>query len=157
VRHGITLAVVLAGVWIGWSGHFEPLLLSLGAASVLVVVLVVARAGLLDAESVPLHLLPRLVSYVPWLLWEIFKANLDVARRIVDPARPIAPRVIRVRAGQRSVLGRVIYADSITLTPGTVSIDLEGDTITVHALTAEAADGVTDNRMDRRVCRLEGP
>jgi multicomponent Na+:H+ antiporter subunit E len=65
--------------------------------------------------------------------------------------------VIRVKAGQRRDLGRVIYANSITLTPGTVSIDVEGDEILVHALTREAAEGLRSGVMDRKVCEFEGP
>ena len=87
---------------------------------------------------------------------EIVKANIAVALRIVSPRLPIRPRVIRVRAGQRTDIGRVIYANSITLTPGTVTVDTEGDHITVHALTPEAAEGVLSGEMDRRVTRVEG-
>jgi multicomponent Na+:H+ antiporter subunit E len=156
LRYAVALAVVLFAVWLLWSGHTEPLLLSLGVVSVLTAVGLTRRMGLLDAETVPLKLTFRAVRYVPWLLFEIVKSNLDVARRILDPRLPIAPRVIRVRAGQRTDLGRVIYANSITLTPGTVTVDAEGDSFTVHALTAEAADGVRSGEMDRRVSRVEG-
>ncbi len=104
----------------------------------------------------PTHLLPRLLLYAPWLVWEVVKANIDVARRILTPSLPISPRMIKVKAGQQSDLGRVIYANSITLTPGTVSVDVEDDTILVHALTKEAADGVETGEMDRKVTRLEG-
>ena len=81
---------------------------------------------------------------------------MDVALRILNPGLPISPRLVRVRAGQRTDVGRVLYANSITLTPGTVTIDTEGDTITVHALTAEAAAGVESGEMDRRASRAEG-
>ena len=90
------------------------------------------------------------------MLWEIVKANIDVARRILDPRLPISPTIIKVRAGQRHDITRVIYANSITLTPGTVSVDTNGDEITVHALTEQAARAVETGDMDRRVSRLEG-
>ena len=69
---------------------------------------------------------------------------------------PIAPRVIKVRASQRTAVGRVLYANSITLTPGTVSINVQGDEITVHALTQKAAGDLQTGEMDRRAKRAEG-
>lgn len=155
-RYAVALALALAVTWLVWSGHFDLLLLSLGAASCLLVVALALRMGIVDREAAPLHLPIGLVTYIPWLVWEIVKANLDVALRILRPDLPIDPRVIRVKAGQSSDIARTIYANSITLTPGTVSIETEGEVITVHALTAESAAGVLSGEMDRRVTRLEG-
>lgn len=84
-------------------------------------------------------------------------ANIDVARRILNPKLPIAPMMIRVKASQKGDLARVIFANSITLTPGTVSVDMQGDEIAVHALTPEAAEFDETGEMDRRVSRLETP
>ncbi len=147
--------VVLAGIWLLWSGHYTPLLLTLGGLSVLLVVWLGHRAGIVDEEGVPLEVTLRAALYLPWLLWEIVKANLHVAARILHPRLPIAPRLIRVRPGQRSDLGRAIYANSITLTPGTVSVDVEADEFLVHALTEESAAGLETGEMDRRVRRVE--
>ena len=83
-------------------------------------------------------------------------ANIDVSRRILDPKLPIRPNFIRVKASQQGDLGRVIYANSITLTPGTVSVDMEADEITVHALSYEGAAEDMSGEMDRRVSALEG-
>jgi multicomponent Na+:H+ antiporter subunit E len=156
LKYTISLTLVLFGVWMLWSGHTTPLLIAFGILSCLLVVAIVRRMGIVDRESVPVELTPRALLYLPWLLWEIVKANIHVARRILDPRLPISPRIIKVKAGQRHDIARVIYANSITLTPGTVSIDMEGDEITVHALTEEAARGVQTGEMDRRVSRLEG-
>lgn len=156
MKYSISLFAVIAVTWILWSGHFTALLLSLGFVSCLVVVLVARRMRVADREGAPLEVSLRLVPYLPWLFWEIVKANVDVARRILHPRLPISPCIIRVKAGQKRDLGRVIYANSITLTPGTVSVDTQGETITVHALTREAAAGVQTGEMDRRVSRLEG-
>ena len=158
MKHSIVLTVVLTAVWLAWSGHFEPLLLTLGAGSIVFVVALSAHMKVVDHESVPIGLhYPRLLLYVPWLAWEIIKANVDVARRILTPGEPpIAPRIIRVKASQKSDLAQVVYANSITLTPGTVSIDVSGGEILVHALHAEAAAGVESGEMDRRCAGLEG-
>lgn len=156
MRYAAPLALVLMAVWLLWSGHYTPLLIGFGVASTLAVVALMARLRALDEESVPLAPAPRALAYLPWLVLEIVKANLDVARRIVDPRLPIDPRVVRVPAGQSTDVGRTVYANSITLTPGTVAMRFEDDEIVVHALTAEAAAGLETRDMERRVHRVEG-
>ncbi len=156
MKYSIGVGLASAGVWLLWSGHYTGLLLALGAVSVILVVLIVRRMEIADEETAPLHLPLRLPLYLIWLVLEIAKANMQVALCVLRPGLPISPRIIRVRADQRSDIGRVIYANSITLTPGTVSIDTEGDMITVHALTEESAAGVETGAMNRRVAKLEG-
>ena len=156
LRYSIGLGLVLVAVWLLLSGHYTPLLLSLGAVSCGVVLAISIRMNIVDREGAPVELPLRALGYLPWLLWEIMKANLDVAGRILRPRMPISPRLITVRCTQTHDIGRVIYANSITLTPGTVSVDVRGDEITVHALTAEAADALMEGEMDRRVTRVEG-
>ena len=115
------LALVLVGVWVLLSGIIEPLLLGLGLASALGVAWLKARADRRDRDPVPVALRAgRLPGYLLWLSWEIFKSNVDVARRILSPSLPIAPSVRWLPASQRTELARVIYANSITLTPGDV-------------------------------------
>jgi multicomponent Na+:H+ antiporter subunit E len=157
VKRSLILTLVLAAVWLLWSGHYSPLVVGLGAASILFVVWLSAHMDVLDSESVPLGLNHfRIVGYLPWLAWEIAKSNLEVARRILSPGPRISPRLIRVPASQQSELAQVVYANSITLTPGTVSIDLHDRELLVHALHAEAAAGVESGEMDERCRRLEG-
>jgi multicomponent Na+:H+ antiporter subunit E len=157
LRRTLILFVVLLAAWLLWSGHYTPLLLSLGVASCAFVAWVAWRMGLVDREGVPIELLPRMLLYLPYLALEIVKANVDVARRIVSPRMPIAPRVFRTTASQKTDLGRTIYANSITLTPGTVTVGVDGDEFTVHALTGSAQAGVGNEEMNRRVVRVEGP
>jgi multicomponent Na+:H+ antiporter subunit E len=156
VKLPIVLSLVLFGVWLLWSGHSEPLLIGMGLASTAAVVLLAARMGLVDHEGMPSSLPFRAWRFLPWMLWEIFKANVHVARRILHPRLPIHPTLIRVKTSQRRDAGRVIYANCITLTPGTVSVDVAGDEIVVHALTREAAAGLRSGEMDRRVTWYEG-
>ncbi len=156
MKYLVSLFVVLSVTWLLWSGIFEPLTLTLGLASCIAVVALARRMDVVDHEGAPVEFALRTMLYLPWLLWEIVKANVDVALLILSPRMPISPRMIRVKAGQRTELGMVIYANSITLTPGTVSVDVEGDTIVVHAITREAADGVESGVMDRKVTALEG-
>ena len=150
------LALVLIGVWVLLSGIIEPLLLGLGLASSLAVVWITVRADRRDGEPVPFALrVERLPGYLLWLAWEIVKSNVDVSRRILSPSLPIAPAVRWLPASQRSELARVIYADSITLTPGTLSIDLEDGSVEVHALNEGSLDALERGEMDARVSRLE--
>ena len=151
----VSLGFLAFATWLLWSGHYTPLLLTLGAGSCLLVLLIARRMDLLDEEGVPVHILPRLLLYVPWLIGAILRANLHVALRILRPGPPIAPRLLRIRPGQKTGLGRAIYANSITLTPGTLTCDADGEEFTVHALTREAADDLESGLMDRKVRRLE--
>ena len=155
-KYSIGLAVVLSAVWLLWSGHTSPLLLTFGAVSCAAVLLIALRMKIVDREGAPVELPLRVLRYLPWLIWQIIKANLDVAGRILRPGLPISPRMIKVQTSQKRDIGRVIYANSITLTPGTVSVDTLGKEITVHALSGEAAEEVLTGEMDRRVTRLEG-
>jgi multicomponent Na+:H+ antiporter subunit E len=156
MRYSLSLTAVLFGMWLLWSGHYVPLLMTIGLVASVAVVLVVGRMSPVDRETVPLAVGFRILLYLPWLLREVVTSNLDVARRILDPRLPIRPVMVRVRAGQRSELGLVIHANSITLTPGTVSVGIDGGVITVHALTEEAGRAVQSGEMDRRVSRCEG-
>jgi multicomponent Na+:H+ antiporter subunit E len=152
----IGLAITLAAVWLLLSGHFEPLLLLLGLISVLLVVFISVRMSVVDREGFPVHLTGRLVTYVPWLTKEIAKANWDVTRIILDPRLPISPAMESFRVTPRSDLGRVIYANSITLTPGTITTGIIDDVFEIHALTRAAWDGTEEGEMGRRVSQLEG-
>jgi multicomponent Na+:H+ antiporter subunit E len=125
------------------------------ASSLLIVWLSDRLMSVVDREGHPIHLTINAFTYWPWLLWEIAKAAWDVTKRILDPKLPISPMLVRLKAGQHSDVGRVIYANSITLTPGTITMELEGDNLLVHALTREGAEGLKGGDMDRRVSRFE--
>jgi multicomponent Na+:H+ antiporter subunit E len=156
VKQALILFAHLAVFWLLWSGRFEPALLAYGVLSCVVVLGVSLRLDVVDAEALPVHFGLRPFLYLPWLLMEIAKANVDVAKIILSRSLPIHPHMIRVRASQRSEVGQVVYANSITLTPGTISLDVRDNQILVHALTKEAAAGVESGEMDRRVAWLEG-
>ena len=153
--HVVGLGASLMAFWLLMSGIFTPLLIALGIASILLVLYIAHRMDLYDHETFPFHLKGRIFGYWGWLAKEIFKANIDVAKIVLAWDMPISPRVVRVKATQKSDLGLVIFANSITLTPGTVTIDIEGDEMIVHALSQDLADGVLNGDMDGRVTALE--
>ena len=157
MRYAFALFVILLSVWLLNSGHYTPMLIGMGIGSCLFVVYLSLRMGIVDEEGLPVRLLPRALIYVPWLVKEVFKSNLDVAKRILAPRRyRLSPKIFDAPTTQESDLGRVLYANSITLTPGTVSILVRGDRIKVHAIAEEVADAVLEGEMDRRVTRFEG-
>jgi len=152
----LALAVTLGILWLLLSGKFTPLLLGLGAISVLACVLLATRLQLSDAEMRPSQFnLPAVMLYGLWLMKEIFLASVDVSRRILNPRLPISPVMVRLPVSQKTDMGRTIYANSITLTPGTVAVDLGDDFVQVHALSQEAAEGLAEGEMNARVRALE--
>jgi len=155
VLHAISLGLVLFGTWLLFSGIYEPLLLIFGASSCAAVVWIAHRMDVVDQEGHPIHLGWRAITYWIWLAVEIVKANIDVAKRILDPKLPIDPVMITVKANQPSELGQVIYANSITLTPGTVSVRIVDGTILVHALSSSLAADLETGEMDRRVTGID--
>ncbi|MEX1036679.1 MAG: Na+/H+ antiporter subunit E [Sneathiella sp.] len=150
----LSLFLVLMAVWLLLSGHYTPLIIGFGVASCALSALIAYRMDVIDHEGHPLHLGPRIFTYWGWLFIEIFKANIDVAKCVLFPRKYLRPRMFTVIASQKSDLGRVIYANSITLTPGTVTVDLDGDQIMVHSMTEASAAGVKSGDMDRRVTKV---
>ena len=106
-------------------------------------------------KSFPVHLTSKVIGYWLWLLKEIWLAAIDVTKRVLAPNMPISPTLIELDATQHSELGQVIYANSITLTPGTYTIRVYGNRLLVHALAREGADSLAEGGMDRRVTALE--
>jgi len=155
VFHTVSLAVTLAVTWLLLSGYYTPLILGLGAGSIILVVLVVHRMDAADHETHPIHMVGKAFTYFPWLMLEIVKANFDVARAILQRDMPIETKVLRVDGSQRTDVGIVAYANSITLTPGTVTILDNGHSLDVHSLTPVAAEGLLSGEMDKRVTELE--
>jgi multicomponent Na+:H+ antiporter subunit E len=141
-------------VWLLLSGIYTPLITGFGVASCLLSALIAYRMDVIDNEGHPIYLGPRILSYWAWLVGEIFKANVDVAKCVLFPKQYLRPSMFTVTASQKSDLGRVIYANSITLTPGTVTVDLDDDQVMVHSLTEGSAEGVKSGDMDRRVTKV---
>ena len=163
VTHGIGLTIALVAIWLGWSGIFEPLLLSFGVVSIVLSVYVTASLESLDNEGQPIQWSTKLLWYVPWLLKEILVANLDVMKRVIRPhldreSGVISPTWVKVAAPQKTRLGLTLFANSITLTPGTVSVDSGDGYIWVHALSREGAEsllGDDGGEMGRMASKME--
>ena len=118
----LVLFAVLFGAWLLMSGHYTPLLIGLGIASCALATFLADRIGATDSEGLPLHLMFGLPLYLVWLLWEIVKSNLTTGWLILGGR--VQPVVFETRASQKTSSGVVTYANSITLTPGTVTIQV---------------------------------
>ena len=150
----ILLGLSLFGFWLLLSGHYKPLTISFGVASSLLVVLFAWRMDRADGYTFPFKVTWRVPLYLIWLIKEVFRANVNVARIILHPKLPISPIIVPFRATMKSDLGRFIYANSITLTPGTITTGTQGDTLRIHALTWHDVDGREEDEMDHRICRM---
>lgn len=130
------LFVTLVCLWLLLSGLFKTQLLILGAMSVLLVVWLAVRMRVLEHRGQPIYFrFLHILNYWAWLLGQIFLSNMDVTRRVWSRELDIKPTLRRVTATPDTDMGRVIYANSITLTPGTTAINFTpGDDILVHAL-----------------------
>lgn len=133
-------------------------LIASGVLACAFVTYLAGRKKMLDEEGHPIHLTLRFLAYIPWLFWEIVLANLDVAYRVWHPRVKISPRVIVVPFRMQTNFATVIYANSITLTPGTITIgvDMAKQQLLVHALTDKSARGLLLGEMHERVRKLEG-
>ncbi len=150
------LALSLAIFWMLLSGYWIPLIVALGLASIVLCTWIAKRLDVADHEGYPIQVTPRYVSYFPWLMKEIVVSNITVAVAILKGSTAIKPQVIEVPAEQSSDLGITVYANSITLTPGTVTVAVDNSVITVHALMDETAEGLKSGEMSARVCTLMG-
>ena len=152
----VSLAGFLFAFWLALSGHYTPFLVATGAIIAVLCVLAAIRMRVADAEGHPIELLRGAITYYPWLVVEIAKSGWGVTKIIMHPRLPISPTMTVVRANQKTSVGRATYANSITLTPGTMTVGVNGKDLTVHALVKDGALDLEEGRMDRRVSRLEG-
>lgn len=155
----MTWAALVAALFIFWlllSGMYTPFLVLAGLGASIAVAALAWRMDVADREGHPVHLTAAAAAYWPWLIKEIVKAGWQVSRIILHPRLPISPTLVRFQPSQKSAVGLVTHANSITLTPGTITVEADHREFLVHALTRAAAAGVVDSEMDRRVSRFEG-
>lgn len=156
-------SLAMFGLWLVLSPKRDLFHLSLGAATAVVVAVLAARLvaqppalgaaapGETTLRQMPWH---RFGSYIPWLAVRVVLASLEVAYAVLHPRLPISPRLVRITAGNSHTLARLTLANSITLTPGTVTLDVEEDTYLVHALTEEGARSLETGEIPNRVAAL---
>lgn len=152
---GVIAFCALLAFWLLLSGQFTVFLMLAGVGSSLAVVWVARRMEVVDREGVPADFWRSVFSYWPWLAWEIVKAAWDVTKIILHPRLPISPTLVRFAPSQQSAVGLVTHANSITLTPGTITVEASPTEFLVHGLTKAGAEACVGSEMDRRLARLE--
>ena len=152
----VLLGVLLGAAWLLWSGFFKPLLLILGAFSCALVLLVSHRMGLFESDVFAVRLTLRLFRFWGWLGREIVRSSLEVTRAVLSPKLPISPTVAEFDSHCEHPVDRTILGNSITLTPGTLTLSIDGRHFTVHALSEQGARDLLSGEMDRRVSQLRG-
>ncbi len=145
------VSLILFAVWLVFSGHFDALHLALGlACSALVAVF---SSELLFPETLTSRTAVttwRVVRYLPWLLLQIVLANLHIVYLVWRPGQ-LRPQIVRFKTGLTSDLAKVVFGNSITLTPGTITMEIDDDEFTVHAVSDQAASSLQSGEMERRV------
>lgn len=152
----ISLGGFLLLFWLALSGHYTTWLIGAGAVSAFLCVYVAVRMNVADPEGHPVEFLPGALTYWPWLAVEIVKSSWSVTKVILAPTLPISPTMTEVTASQKTPSGIATYANSITLTPGTITVGVSGNQLTVHALVESGARDLEAGDMDRRVTQFEG-
>jgi multicomponent Na+:H+ antiporter subunit E len=150
----LVLLVPLVAAWLLWSGIYKPLLLALGLFSCLLTIYIKHRMDYFATDVFVMSFGRRLLGYWLWLGKEVVKSSLDVARIVLSPSLPISPQVVKIKASGKHPVDQAILANSITLTPGTLALDVHEGEIIVHALTRAGADELKRGEMDRRVAAL---
>ena len=157
MRYILGLVIVLGSFWMINSGYLKPMLLTFGVLSVVIVCGLTMRINSRDGETFPV-IFPslRLPGYIFWMIGQVVAANIDVIKRVWGGPTAISPVIIETPSSQKTEVARVLYANSITMTPGTITLSVRGDILEVHALSREGAEQLQQGEMDRRVTALEG-
>jgi len=131
----VTLIILSFVIWFLLVWPFDPVSGALYPQSTIIGIIVAIFVGLLLGDRIPARLSPAtvfkrifwLVVYVPMFLWYVLLANLDVVYRVIHPDMPIHPGIVRVKTTLKNPAGRTMLANSITLTPGTLTVDITDD------------------------------
>lgn len=150
-------AILMFIFWFSLSGQTAPMFLILGAVSSLLVAYWSHDLLLGKIEKGPdLRRITKILLYFPWLAWEIVLANLHLIHLTLHPKMPIEPTIIRFKHNLRTDMAIALLANSITLTPGTITIDANRDEFIVHAVSRKTAQDLLSGTMQAKVMEIEG-
>ena len=150
----LILALLLIAAWVLWSGYLKPLLLGLGALSCVLTIWVVRRMGYFDEENFAFHYDWRLLGFWGWLSREVVLSSIEVARIVLQRKVDVEPKIVDIDGSGLGPVDLALLGNSITLTPGTLTLDVHEGRLLVHALTPGGAAGLRDGEMQRRVAAL---
>ncbi len=143
--------------WILLSGEFTFILITSGVVASLITAylshdIFIGKADL-KTETGRVF---KFIVYIPWLLWEIILANVEIAYLVLSPKPLVDPQIVRFKNDLKTDLGIVTLAHSITLTPGTVTVDANREEFVIHAIWQKSAEGIISGEMQRKVKKIEG-
>ncbi len=150
----LVLGLLLIAAWLLWSGLYKPLLLALGLVSCALTLYIARRMGHFDKDTFAFHYKFRLPGFWAWLGREVVMSSLEVARVVLRPELKIDPRVVALDATDLTEFDQALLGNSITLTPGTLTLDVHEGRLLVHALTPAGAAALEEGEMQRRVKAL---
>ncbi len=168
VLNSVIQFFLLFGVWLLLSGHYDVIHISMGVFSAILVVLInlrlrkyyffeeeiaETRAKIKGIFPTPLRFL-RVLFYIPWLILQIIVASLQVAAVVLNPKMPVDPALLRFKTRLPNLASKVILANSITLTPGTITVRLKDDQFLVHALMDISSTGIIQGSLPEEVAKL---
>ena len=151
---GLVLGLLLIAAWLLWSGLYKPLLLALGALSCGLTLYVVHRMAYFDRDMFVFNYKLGLLGFWAWLAREIVRSSLEVTRVVLRRDLNVKPEVVALDATDLDRLDQALLGNSITLTPGTLTLDVHEGRLLVHAMTAEGAAALQQGEMQRRVTEL---
>ncbi|MBL4598118.1 MAG: Na+/H+ antiporter subunit E [Rhizobiaceae bacterium] len=149
-------AILMMALWLLMSGIYKPLIIGFGVISVVITLWITRRMDRTDNDAVELNLgLFKSISYFGWLMVEIVKANWAVIKIILSPKMAINQHMFHIDHTQKTDVGQVIFANSITLTPGTIAVETETGGFLIHAVSYSSDDLDALADMDARVTKIE--
>lgn len=164
IRNTVLQFVFLLLFWLALSGHYDLFHISLGvlsAAGLTLMHLKIRRYHFKEDQvfkdghlEISIKYLRFCFFYIPWMVWQVILASLQVAKVVMKPSMPIDPAFIYFKTSLPTIGAKVILGNSITMTPGTITMEITGEDFAVHALMDDSASGIIDDSMPRQVLRL---
>ncbi|WP_394173633.1 Na+/H+ antiporter subunit E [Thalassotalea litorea] len=151
-----TWTFILAIFWLLLSGYFKPLLLAFGLVSVALVVLLIWRMDKTDKEPQQPSFSLRFFRYIVWLIGQVVLSSLEVTKLVWGSSKKLSPATAKLPVADIPEHSRVLYANSITMTPGTLSVDIDDDYVTVHALDEKSIKSLQQGEMASKIAKATG-
>ncbi len=155
----LSIFLLLFGIWIIFSGLFDAFHTTLGLISAAFVTLISSEFFFADRSAgvgARIQQIIRLPIYLLWMLYQILLSNIHILKLALSPGdlEEVEPSLIRVKTNLKTDFGKWMLANSITLTPGTITIDIEGDELLIHSISKATSAGVEDDSMERKIAAI---
>jgi len=147
--------IALLIFWFMLSGHFSVIIVTSAVIYALIAAYFTHDYFIEKISFAGIKRIFKFIAYLPWLFWEIIMANLQVAYIVLSPKMPISPELVETETDLKTDYGKTALGNSITLTPGTVTIEIENSKILVHAITKEHAQDIRNKDIEKKILRIE--